>query len=256
MRRIGLKVFSSNLDYYQDILSYIDKGKIDFIELYALPGTLDKTLPIWKRIPFPFVIHAAHHSDGMNLSNPDSFQHNKSLIQEATLFASALQASHIVIHPGVNGTLDETIRQLSILASSQNGLRWLIENKPMFGNGPNLTCVGYSPSDIKRIMTSTSCGFCLDFGHALNTANSLEIDFFDLLDQFFVLRPELFHLCDGDLNSQLDKHFHLGKGTFPLDKIIKRLPNNALVTLETEKDSNQNLNDFQADIDAFRSHEN
>jgi sugar phosphate isomerase/epimerase len=256
MRKIGLKVFSSNSGYYHDILSYIGQGAIDFIELYALPGTLNKTLPLWQKIRFPFVIHAAHHSDGMNLSDPSSFEHNRSLIHEAVSFASALHAKKIIVHPGVNGTLDETIRQLSILTSEQDRFKWLVENKPMFGNGPDLACVGHSPDEIRRILSYTSCGFCLDFGHALNTANSMGLDVFNLLDQFLSLNPELFHLCDGDISSQFDEHYHLGKGTFPLQAIITRLPPDASVTLETEKDSEQNLDDFQADIDTFRSLEN
>ena len=58
----------------------------------------------------------------------------------------------------------------------------------------------------------------------------------------------MFHLTDNeDVTSPYDSHLHLGTGELDLNKIKSFLPANAIITLETNKDSKENLSDFIGD---------
>ncbi len=67
------------------------------------------------------------------------------------------------------------------------------------------------------------------------------------------LRPRLFHLSDGDIHSPVDKHRHLGDGSYPLKEMLGFLPKDAFLTLETPHDHGDNLDDFSRDADLIRS---
>ena len=70
-----------------------------------------------------------------------------------------LEAETVIFHPGVNGKIAETARQIKALGDR----RIIIENKPYYGKGENLICNGSSPEDILHIMSETGAGFCLRF---------------------------------------------------------------------------------------------
>ena len=57
----------------------------------------------------------------------------------------------------------------------------------------------------------------------------------------------------GDYNSNYDSHINLGKGNLPLKKIISMIPHSSSITIETEKNSEDNLDDFKQDILYLRS---
>lgn len=87
------------------------------------------------------------------------------------MFADELSAKYIIFHGGIDGKVEETAKQLA----SFNEPRALIENKPMVAL-PNKMggefCRGYNPDEIRLIKEIAKCGFCLDFGHAICSANS------------------------------------------------------------------------------------
>ena len=87
------------------------------------------------------------------------------------MFADELSAKYIIFHCGIDGKVEETAKQLA----SFNEPRALIENNPMVAL-PNKMggefCRGYNPDEIRLIKEIAKCGFCLDFGHAICSANS------------------------------------------------------------------------------------
>ena len=64
------------------------------------------------------------------------------------------------------------------------------------------------------------------------------------------LKPSMFHLSDvGDMSSPYDAHPHLGTGELDISRLKRDfLPLNAVVSIETNKDSKENLDDFANDI--------
>jgi sugar phosphate isomerase/epimerase len=253
MYRFGLKIWSTNRNYVDDAKRFFDAGLYQYIELFAVPDSFDSTINIWKGLEkIPFVIHAAHSSVGFNLARSECFERNMKLAEEAFRFSDALSADTIIFHPGFDGQIDETIRQFKIIKSKFDAdtNRIIVENKPYYGKRDNerLVCNGYDPRDIHRTMNECSIGFCLDIGHAVYAANALKKNPFDYLDEFQKLQPRMYHLSDGDINGVDDFHLNIGNGNFDFHGILKRISDESKISLETEKNSTENLDDFEIDI--------
>ena len=253
MYKRGLKLWSINTDcYYEDAKKLYDNNIFDYIELYVVPDSLD-TLSTWQKLNIPFIIHCPHFAHGFNLAKAEKRISNKRIFEEVQKFADGLNVPYIVIHGGIDGDINETAKQLADLKDS----RALIENKP-FRALPNKMggefCRGYNVEEIKTVMEFSGCGFCLDFGHAICAANSLNVDYFDYIKDFMKLEPKMFHLTDiSDIKSEYDSHPHLGQGQLELKKILQMLPDDAIITFETVKDSQSNLNDFVEDMLCLKS---
>ncbi len=93
-------------------------------------------------------------------------------------------------------------------------------------------------------MENANTEFCLDIGHCFCSANAQNIEPYEYLKEFLKFNPKLYHLTDNDFYSPIDKHLHFGEGNFDIEKILNYLPNRAKVTLETVKNSQNNLNDY------------
>jgi endonuclease IV len=241
--QLGLKLGSLNTNYTEDILSFYKAGYFQYIELFAAPESFNDTIEYWKQFSMPTVIHAPHSFAGMNLSLPEEREGNKKKIQETLKFADALKSEYIIFHSGVNGKIEETINQLRPFIDS----RCLIENKPMRGLNDE-KCLGSTPEELVYILNELQTGFCLDFGHAICTANSLKREPLGFINEFIPFKPNMYHLTDGDYTGEYDSHLHYGKGTFPLKELLKMIPNNAKVTNEAKHDSDNDLNDFKEDF--------
>lgn len=249
MPKIGLKLWSSNLHYAEEAKKLYDKKIFDYIELSAIPNTFKNTADVWKSLNIPYIIHAPHFMQGLNFSNKEKESHNMLLAMEAFDFADKLNAKYIIFHPGIGGDFKETARQIKKL----NDKRIIIENKPynvaVYEKGltENDICVGYSPQQIKYIAETANIGVCLDIGHCFCAANSIGKDKYEMLNEFLSLKPKMFHISDGDINSPTDKHYLIGHGSYDFQKIFSLLPKDITITLETEKPSKDDLDAFVAD---------
>lgn len=253
MYKLGLKLWSLNTDYYyQEAQKLYKQSFFDYIELYIVPHTLH-TLPMWKKLAIPFIIHCPHFAHGFNMAKAEKKQSNLEIYKEVKEFADILKVQYIIFHGGIDGNIKETATQLA----SFNERRALIENKPMIAlpnrMGGNF-CRGYNPEEIKIVMDTAKCGFCLDFGHAICSANSQKKEVYSYCEEFLELNPSMFHLTDNtDINSPYDSHPHLGTGQLNIDRIKNMLPEDAVVTLETDKKSKKDIDDFKGDSECMRS---
>lgn len=244
--KLGLKLWSTNTDYYlKEAEKLYNEGCYDYIELYVVPDTLE-TIEKWKKLDIPFTLHAPHFMSGFNLANPNKEEFNIKTFKEIELFYKELNAKHIVIHPGMDGNIDETIRQLKII-KPQN---MLIENKP-FKAVPNKIkgefCTGATIDEITKVINEIGCGFCLDIGHAICAANSLKKEPYEYLKEFNKLNPVCYHFSDNFIDAEIDNHFHFGQGNYDFKKIFDII-NGENIVIETKKDSKENLNDFVEDV--------
>jgi len=247
--KIGLKLHSTNVALIPDALRLKKNGVFDYIELYINPGTYGETINAWKNLDIPYVIHAPHSYSGLNFSIKDCEVKNRFLIEEVDSFRIALKPAKIIFHPGIQGSTNETIRQILLIKKDFPELFDLaiIENKPKMGLKGEV-CVGSSPEEIKRIIVETGIGFCLDIGHAIYYAVWADLQYEDVIDSFEGLKPDVFHLSDGDMNSKIDLHLNLGAGNFELTTILQKIPRDACITIETNKDLAMNLKDFELDV--------
>lgn len=250
--KLGLKLWSTNTDnYYNEAQRLYSLGVYDYIELYVVPNTLN-TLEKWEKLKIPFVIHCSHFAHGFNLAKQEKMESNFKIYKQVRLFADKLNSKYIIFHGGIDGNVEQTALQLASFCEN----RALIENKPMMALPNKMNgkfCRGYNLEEIKYIKTAANCGFCLDFGHAICSANSQNKDIYSYCEEFLSLNPQMFHLTDNkDITSPFDSHLHLGDGQLNLDRIKRLLPKDALVTLETVKNSKENLDDFIGDTKCIR----
>lgn len=250
MLHLGLKLGSKDTRYTDEILQCYEQGVFQYIELFTLTGTYDETISYWKQFGIPFGIHAPHSAAGLNLANVSTRIANKEKIAEAIKFADALKAKYIIFHSGTNGMPSEVVNQLKPFADE----RFLIENKPIRGLDGS-TCVGSIYGDLELILDGIGkgCGFCLDFGHAICAANTLKREPFVFINELRKLNPRVYHLTDGDYESELDSHLHYGEGSFPLKKLLALVPDGAMVTNEAKRSNPENLGEVKADSEFLKS---
>ena len=247
MFKLCLKLWSINENYIEEAAKLYKQGLYQYIELYVVPDSLNM-LEKWKTLEIPFIIHSTHFAHGFNLAKIEKESRNLEIYKEVKTFADELNAKYIIFHGGIGGNINETARQLK----SFNEPRALIENKPRvvypkLENGEY--CKGYNIDEIKHVMNITGCGFCLDFGHALCSANSQKKEVYSYIEEFLKLKPNMFHLSDiKDTTSEYDSHSHLGKGEFNIKRISEMLFVDDMITVETIKESKTNLDDFVEDI--------
>jgi sugar phosphate isomerase/epimerase len=253
MYQFGLKLWSTNDGYIDDAKKFFDAGLYHYIELFAVPDSFEHTIETWQSLEkIPFVIHAAHSSVGFNPAKAECFKRNLELAEEAFRFSNRLSADTIIFHPGCEGKIEETINQFKIIKTKYDTQtnKMVVENKPYYGklDGQLIICNGYEPIEIQRVMIECSIGFCLDIGHAIYAANALKRNPFDFLDEFYKLLPRMYHLSDGNINGIEDTHWNIGKGNFDFSRILKHIPKESKISLETEKVSSKNLDDFVEDV--------
>lgn len=249
----GLKLWSVNTDcYLREARRLFAEGVYDYIELYVVPGTRE-TLREWQALKdIPYIIHCPHFAHGFNLALPEKESFNRTIFEDVQKFADALCAPHIIIHGGMNGTAEETARQLAALDEP----RAILENKPQHvitEKGTSLFCRGAAPEEVAFICCATGCGFCLDFSHAVCSANSHGVPWEDYVRQFMQLQPTVFHLSGiRDVTSELDSHGHIAADDEAVRRLLRLIPQDSRVSVETEKNSRSNLEDFRADVTNLR----
>lgn len=246
--RIGLKLYSTNTGLIPEANFLRDKY-FNFVELYIIPGSYDKTISAWKEVNFPYVIHAPHSFHGVNLARSECRGSNMLHMREVQRFADVLDAAVIIVHGGNNGNITETIDQLRLI----DDLRVVVENKPNIGT-LNESCIGWSASEfIKFREAGVLHGIALDFTHAACAARTTETDIGSFIQSLLEFEPKIFHLSDGDSSSQKDVHLNLGKGSLNLEQFLSIIPVNGLVTVETPRGVAGNLSEFVTDITYLRS---
>lgn len=253
MHRFGLKLWSINDNYIEEVVRLKNMGMFDYIELFVAPGTQERQISMWCRLKeqqgIRFILHAPHFIAGMNLAKRENLETNVKMAKEAYIIADQLQADRVIFHPGIGGDDKEIVFQLNKIADP----RMLIENKPYYPLvGIEGTCNGYSPESIKLIMENTGAGFCLDIGHAVAAANAIKQDRFGYLKRFLDLRPNMFHVSDGNRDSIYESHSHIGKGNYDLCAIMGIIPRDSNITIETEKQNPGDLKDYVEDVEMMR----
>ena len=244
--KIGLKLWSPNTHLLKSANKLFRSKSISYIELYVVPKTNVATLQIWKKAEAPFVVHAPNESV-LDLSTAEKTKENTIIFSEVQQFADELDAHQIIVHPGY-GRIKESVDQLLQFSDK----RICIENMPFHSLHNSRILVGSTYAHLEQMLAITNYHFCLDIGHAIVAAHNLKLDYMAFLQQLLTLKPVIFHLNDGFIDSEKDLHLHFGEGNFPIKKIIDLIPPDSAISLETPKKLNEGLNDFQSDLNFLR----
>jgi len=276
----GFKIKNYNKELFQKATFHHKLQDFQYLEIHVKPALFDEYIDIINNLNMPIVLHAPYQSEGLNIST--KLNSNTDVFTKILKYADQTNAMHIIVHPGVDGTLENVISFLS----NYNDSRILVENLPKFAlinknhlarilpkpirkvialpyklfplkmqsrinksliTGEKLTCIGYSPESINQIMDATKVGFCLDFGHAYKAAYSLEKDYKIFIKKFLELVPKLFHVHDGLAEEEYDHHMSIGDGNYDMGFIYNCVDkyNDKYATFETPRIK---LDSFEEDL--------
>lgn len=244
--RFGLKLYTTNTHLVKEAKTLVESGLFHYIELYVVPQSYEDCAHIWKNIlPCPFVIHAAHFRHGVNLSCREDMESNLKIMREAEQYADALNSPWIIVHGGFGGNTAEVIYQIGQL----DDRRFILENIPAVGLNDE-PCSSYTAEHLSEALKSDAFGgIVLDIGHAVCMGNSMGVSWHDAVGSINELAPVMYHLSDGEMASVKDVHHHFGHGDFPIKNILKMIPDNAYITLETPKDISVGLKEAKEDAE-------
>lgn len=244
MIKFGIKLWTINTNWFREAVDLCNKKSIDFIELYIVPDSFElDDLAIFKNVEI--AIHAPHFGHDFNIFKLTK-EHIELFKNQVIKTSNFLNSKFIILHAGVGN--DFNIFKKNVNKIYDN--RIIIENKPKIGLN-DVICFGYSLKQLKFIKNKCDFNICLDIGHAIKSAISQKINYKDYLKNLIEeLKPNYFHICDGELNNEKDEHFNLGDGDFDL-KWIKNIlvklarENDIFLVFEVPKNSNNLKNDLK-----------
>jgi uncharacterized protein (UPF0276 family) len=235
--KLGVKTFKSG-----DFLKVFE-DKVDFFEIMAVEKN---NYDFVKDLALPIVIHAQHRGFGINIADKTKIKENLSSINFAKKLADMTGAKKIILHPGELDTKECSKEQAINFIKNLKDKRIIIENLLI----ERVFRFGAKPEEIREILKEAKCGFCFDINHAMHTAISLKINYLDFIKEFLKLKPTHYHL-GGQIIHNLSlplkerEHLELAKSDFDIKEVLKLLPKDAEITLETEVDINKTLNDIK-----------
>lgn len=244
--KIGLKIWSINKEAFPKLREFYSKGLIQYVEMLIVPGSFDKEA-LSPLIGIPMLFHAPEHQYNFRINCKDkAFTEASSTIRQ---FIRHFDEQRIIIHPGYNKAgesfgVDDVIKNIKTL----RGVEPIIENVPDKAVVGGLTLIASTPEDIKKILLQTRAKFCLDFGHAVASANFHKQEPLECISAYLALNPLMFHVSDGNFSSSVDSHLDLGAGNYPLKDMLGLVDNDSMITLETPKKDFLNLHEDMANL--------
>lgn len=217
MIKYGLKIWSiNNESLFKEAIRLFENKKIDFVELYIVPGSLKpEILENLKNIST--TLHAPHMEHGFDVFKLDDL--NIEIWKNQVIkTADFLNSKFIVVHAEVGDSKEIFLKNIKKIYDN----RILIENLPKFGIEGDI-CFCHSYEQLKFIKDS-GLNFCLDFSHAIMSAIGYNLDYKEFIEKLiFELNPIYFHICNGKINTKKDEHGNLFEGDFDIKWIKKTL---------------------------------
>ena len=237
----GLKLWSLNYGLIGEAANLVKDGVFDYVELMVVPGT---DISVFQKAGIPFIIHVASENWGVNIADESKEKSDLKTIKECLDIADELNAKYLILHPGFGDF--ETAKKL---LGNINDKRIVIENMPKVGMGGE-PMIGWNPEQIVDLCQD-KFGFCLDFGHAVKAAASLNKNYRDIIDGFLKLKPAVCHISDGFIQDEKDSHLAIGDGDYDLKFFLDRVQRDGIeyVTLETPR---RNLDSLAEDLGNLR----
>lgn len=237
----GLKLWTSNENWFDEAVVLYQQKKIHFVELYHdASKTLDfKQLQKLKQLPITIHNTNDHGFHEFIIKKPQLAVWSLTVVL-ADFFTSKV----IIVHPGKHHTLHSFQKNLAyiddprILIENMAGLD--IYGEPMFAH----TLV-----DLKRIHHIKP--ICFDFEKAMKSACYQKINYKNFIqDCIEALASKYFHISGGDKNNPIDEHSNLWEANFDIEWIRKTLAKKAerqelFLVFETPKQGTTLENDYK-----------
>jgi deoxyribonuclease-4 len=243
--KYGIKLWSSNVELFEEAKRLHDIKDIDFVELLFIPGKDTKSLDG----SIPIIVHSPHFGHGVSYGGPD-LEKNIKILRQTIGYAKKMNAPYVIIHPEV-GKKENFSRLLKNLDKKDTNMI-LIENMPCKGYG-GVDMIGFQPDELREYLSIGNFGFCFDISHAIKAAITMKTDVDKYLDTLGKLGPKVVHISDGRLNNDSDEHLDIGKGDYDFKTIKKRIENMHAEYLTFEVPKTKLLDNDLKNIKRFRS---
>ena len=230
-----------------------EKGAIHHIQVQAIPLSrtlFKKHLASVAAAGIPSIVHAPHHSHGINPCAPAAYDDRPAGAIEAYIeeamgqaleAADTLGAETIVLHAGryEPGRRLAAVETFAHFLDRHTDPRLTLENLPaVYAGYPFL---GNTAGELAALAGTKITRFCLDLPHLACTANYRHLSFAGELERFEDLHVTLHHLSNIRRCSITDEHLELDHpdGGLDLAAIFARLRRHPGVptTLEYKEDS-------------------
>lgn len=184
---------------------------------------------------------------GDNPADKTKEKENISSINFARKVADIIKSNRIILHAGIIANSNCSEKNAIAFVKSLNDNRIIIENLPKV-KSLNFLCA--TPEETKKFMEKANVGLCLDINHAIETAICIGRDYKELIKEFIKLKPAMYHLggqrFDKGDDGRIISHLSFHDSDVGLKEILKLLPEDAEITLETEPDIEKTENDIEA----------
>jgi len=238
---IGVKFYPDSLGIAKRL-----QNEVDFFEVMTRQDD-KKGIEAFDGLDAPvMVIHSEHLRFGVNISDKGKHELNIKSVRFAQEMADRFGSRFIILHPGIKENEKCSLDNAIDFYKELGDRRIITENMPYNGlfNGQKFETFGRYLEEIIKI-TESGIGFCFDFGHCWSVAYSMKKDPVNLVKEFIQLKPSMYHFSDSIMNREIDSHLSIGFGDADTNLFKSLLPNNAIVTLETEQDYEKQLNDVK-----------
>ena len=236
--KIGVKTYDDG-----NFLEHFRK-KANFFEIMAVEG---RDYEFTKQFSqFPVVIHAQHYIFDDNPADKTKREKGTSSINFARKVADFAKAKRIILHPGIAADNNCSEENAIAFVKSLKDNRIVIENQPKV---KYLNCLCTTPEDTKEFMEKANVEFCFDINHAIETAVCTGTSYKEFIKEFIKLNPAQYHLggqrFDKGSDGRILSHLSFQDSEIDLKEILKFLPEDAEITLETEHDMEKTEKDIK-----------
>ncbi|MBT0732132.1 xylose isomerase [Methanoculleus bourgensis] len=230
-----------------------EERAIDHIQVQAVPlprPTFEEHLAAVAATGIPSIIHAPHHSHGVNPCAPAAYddralteirKHIELAMTQTFEAADTLGAETIVLHAGRYrpGEHAAALNEFPRFLDHYFDPRITLENLPSVYAGYPL--LGNDARELAALAGGRITRFCLDFPHLACTTNHRRLSFAEELERFESLDVTLHHLSNIRRGSITDEHLELDhpNGGLDLVAVFARLRQHKTIptTLEYKQDS-------------------
>ena len=233
--KIGVKTYDN-----RKFLEHFRK-KADFFEILTIEGRDYEFAEQFSQF-LPVIIHAQHYIFGSNPADKSKNEGYNSSINFARKIADSTNAKRIILHPGVINNGSSSEENAVSFIKNLNDKRVLIENLPKY---KDFNCLCTTPEDTKEFMKKADVKLCFDINHAMETAFQAGRDYKELIKEFIKLKPVQYHLGGQKIKGGIASHLSFQNSDIDLKEILKFLPEDAEITLETESNIEKTENDIK-----------
>ncbi|NYT05348.1 MAG: TIM barrel protein [Methanomicrobiales archaeon] len=226
--RIGAGARSDDPATFSALSRFARGTMIDHIQVLLIPGpeaSVNRQIAALEDACVPVMIHAPHHGQGVNPSDPEMTGRSgpagrawmDAAMAETFEAADRTAAPVIVLHPGAfrSGEKEAAEIRIADFLDDYRDKRLILENLPAVYD--ECSFLGTDAAELSRIGRGRIRGYCLDFAHLYCAAQTRNRSFYHELAAFGALSIRFCHLSNVRRGSGRDEHLALDHPAGGLD---------------------------------------